>query len=227
MTTMTSAPRGGFGYRHPRMRLTGLLAAPMAWLVIIYLGSLAALFLTAFWSVDDFTGQLVKTFTMKNFQQVFTNSAYYGVIFRTLGIALLTTAFCMVLALPLGTVKSRIHRGRLALRDRLEGSMGLFDGVATPGRCGTGATADIAEMMGWPVLLVIDPSGQAQTAAALADADAVLFVVGHEIGHVELGLAGDVRGKGPRLRVALLHEEQVDEGAVARPGDVGEEATVA
>ncbi|MGY4427327.1 cobyrinic acid a,c-diamide synthase [Bradyrhizobium sp. JR6.1] len=49
-----------------------------------------------------------------------------------------------------------------------EGSMGLFDGVATRGVAGTGATADIAEMMGWPVLLVIDPSGQAQTAAAVA-----------------------------------------------------------
>ncbi len=50
----------------------------------------------------------------------------------------------------------------------IEGSMGLFDGVATPGRCGTGASADLAEMMGWPVLLVLDPSGQAQTAAAVA-----------------------------------------------------------
>jgi len=49
-----------------------------------------------------------------------------------------------------------------------EGSMGLFDGVAARGVAGTGATADIAEMMGWPVLLVIDPSGQAQTAAAVA-----------------------------------------------------------
>ncbi|MCA6121438.1 cobyrinate a,c-diamide synthase [Bradyrhizobium sp. WSM 1704] len=49
-----------------------------------------------------------------------------------------------------------------------EGSMGLFDGVAARGASGTGATADIAEMMGWPVLLVIDPSGQAQTAAAVA-----------------------------------------------------------
>jgi cobyrinic acid a,c-diamide synthase len=49
-----------------------------------------------------------------------------------------------------------------------EGSMGLFDGVAARGISGTGATADIAEMMGWPVLLVIDPSGQAQTAAAIA-----------------------------------------------------------
>ncbi len=82
MTTMTTAPRGGFGYRHPRMRLAGLLAAPMVWLVVIYLGSLAALFLTAFFAVDDFTGQLVKTFTLKNFQQVFSNSAYYGVILR-------------------------------------------------------------------------------------------------------------------------------------------------
>jgi cobyrinic acid a,c-diamide synthase len=50
----------------------------------------------------------------------------------------------------------------------IEGSMGLFDGVAIPGRCGTGASADLAEMMGWPVLLVLDPSGQAQTAAAVA-----------------------------------------------------------
>jgi cobyrinic acid a,c-diamide synthase len=49
-----------------------------------------------------------------------------------------------------------------------EGSMGLFDGVAIEGACGTGASADLAAMMGWPVLLVLDPSGQAQTAAAVA-----------------------------------------------------------
>src|ERR1700742_61319 len=50
----------------------------------------------------------------------------------------------------------------------VEGSMGLFDGAATPGQCGTGASADLAAMMGWPVLLVLDPTGQAQTAAAVA-----------------------------------------------------------
>jgi cobyrinic acid a,c-diamide synthase len=49
-----------------------------------------------------------------------------------------------------------------------EGSMGLFDGVAASGVSGTGTTADTAAMMGWPVLLVIDPSGQAQTTAAVA-----------------------------------------------------------
>lgn len=49
-----------------------------------------------------------------------------------------------------------------------EGSMGLFDGVAAKGATGTGAAADLAALMGWPVVLVIDASGQAQTAAAVA-----------------------------------------------------------
>jgi cobyrinic acid a,c-diamide synthase len=66
------------------------------------------------------------------------------------------------------TIEALAARGADADLVLAEGSMGLFDGVAAPGVSGTGATADIAEMMGWPVLLVIDPSGQAQTAAAVA-----------------------------------------------------------
>lgn len=49
-----------------------------------------------------------------------------------------------------------------------EGSMGLFDGVATPGATGTGASAETAARFGWPVVLVLDVSGQAQSAAATA-----------------------------------------------------------
>lgn len=49
-----------------------------------------------------------------------------------------------------------------------EGSMGLFDGVAQAGAFGTGASADIAALMGWPVVLVLDVGGQAQSAAAIA-----------------------------------------------------------
>jgi cobyrinic acid a,c-diamide synthase len=55
-----------------------------------------------------------------------------------------------------------------------EGSMGLFDGVASPGEFGTGASADIAAMMGWPVVLVLDVSGQAQSAAAIAHGFALM-----------------------------------------------------
>lgn len=49
-----------------------------------------------------------------------------------------------------------------------EGSMGLYDGVASAGGTGHGASADIARRMGWPVILVVDVSGQAQSAAATA-----------------------------------------------------------
>lgn len=49
-----------------------------------------------------------------------------------------------------------------------EGSMGLFDGVASPGATGTGTSAETARRMGWPVVLVLDVSGQAQSAAATA-----------------------------------------------------------
>ena len=65
----------------------------------------------------------------------------------------------------LDTLASRADDADLILA---EGSMGLFDGVARPGAAGNGASADIARRMGWPVVLVIDISGQAQSAAATA-----------------------------------------------------------
>ena len=71
-------------------------------------------------------------------------------------------------AMTRDTIHSLVARGADADLILAEGSMGLFDGVAVPGASGTGASADLAAMMGWPVLLVLDPSGQAQTAAAVA-----------------------------------------------------------
>lgn len=55
-----------------------------------------------------------------------------------------------------------------------EGSMGLFDGVATDGECGNGASAHLAALTGWPVVLVLDTSGQAQSAAAVAKGFALM-----------------------------------------------------
>ena len=50
----------------------------------------------------------------------------------------------------------------------VEGSMGLFDGAPAAGRAGIGATADLAALTGWPILLLLDVTGQAQSAAATA-----------------------------------------------------------
>ena len=111
MTTTTATHRG-YWYRHPNLRLAGLLSAPMAWLVVVYLGSLAALFITAFWQVDDFTGQIVRTFTLENFQLVFTTPAYLTTVARTLGIALLVTLLCLVIALPLSFFMARVASRR-------------------------------------------------------------------------------------------------------------------
>jgi len=55
-----------------------------------------------------------------------------------------------------------------------EGSMGLFDGVIRDGECGNGASAHLAALTGWPVVLVLDTSGQAQSAAAVAKGFALM-----------------------------------------------------
>lgn len=111
-TAAATAPTGGFGYRHPRAKLVGLLGAPMAWLVVVYLGSLAALFLTAFWTVDGFTGAVVRTFTFDNFIDVFTTPAYLQVMLRTIGIAISVTILCLILAVPVAYFMARVapHR---------------------------------------------------------------------------------------------------------------------
>nr|WP_323041597.1 cobyrinate a,c-diamide synthase [Gemmobacter sp.] len=69
-------------------------------------------------------------------------------------------------AMPGGLLAAQLARGGdMAVA---EGSMGLFDGVAMPGASGTGASADMAALTGWPVVLVLDVSGAAQTVGALA-----------------------------------------------------------
>src|SRR5260370_35650564 len=49
-----------------------------------------------------------------------------------------------------------------------EGVMGLFDGASTRGQSGSGTTADLASLLGWPVVLGLDVTGQTETAAAVA-----------------------------------------------------------
>ncbi len=99
-------------HRRPGLRVTGLLALPMFWLVVAYLGSLALLFITAFWKVDDFTGLLSRTFTLDNFATLFTTPAYRGLVLRTVGIAAAVTLLCGVLALPVSFFVARIAPSR-------------------------------------------------------------------------------------------------------------------
>jgi putative spermidine/putrescine transport system permease protein len=99
-------------HRHPRLRLVLLLAAPMLILVVVYLGALAVLLLSAFWSTDTFTGDIVKSFTLDNFRDVVTSSTYRTVIVRTVLVALAVTVICALLAFPMAFYMAKVASPR-------------------------------------------------------------------------------------------------------------------
>lgn len=116
MSTQTALPRRRLStalYRHPRARLASLLALPMAWLVGVYIVSLALMLVTAVWTTDPFTSRVKPGFTLENFQQLFTVPAYAGTALRTLGIALAVTAICAVFAVPLAVFMAKVAGPRL------------------------------------------------------------------------------------------------------------------
>lgn len=103
-------PAAAWMYRHPRARLALLLVLPLSWLMLAYLGSLAALFVTAFWTVDEFTGQVVRGFTLANFQELLTDPAYYGVALRTIGIAATVTVLAALIGMPMAFYMARVAK---------------------------------------------------------------------------------------------------------------------
>jgi putative spermidine/putrescine transport system permease protein len=100
-------------HAHPRVRLGLLLALPLLWLVVIYLGSLGVLFLNAFWSRDPFTSLVVREFTLDNFVTLLTTEVYRTVTIRTVTMALLVTLTCIVLAYPIAYYMARVASSRV------------------------------------------------------------------------------------------------------------------
>ncbi len=99
-------------HRHARLRLALLLSAPLFWLVVVYLTSLALLFVAAFWQLDSFTSALIKEPTLDNVKEVLTNPIYRQLALRTVGVASLVTVFCIMLALPAAFYAAKIARRR-------------------------------------------------------------------------------------------------------------------
>ena len=100
-------------YRRPRVRLGLLLAGPVGWLVVAYLGSLAVLFLNAFWTRDPFTGLVIREATLENFAEVVRDPLYRTVTLRTVGMALAVTITCIVLAFPIAFYMARVASPRV------------------------------------------------------------------------------------------------------------------
>jgi putative spermidine/putrescine transport system permease protein len=104
-----------FLWRRPWLKAGALLVPPVAWFVLIYLLALAALFVSAFWSVDPFTTELIKwkNWNLDNFRTIFENSAYRSIAFRTVWMAAAVTAADILLALPMAYYMARVASPRV------------------------------------------------------------------------------------------------------------------
>jgi len=107
----------GLFHGRPRLQVGALLAGPVGWLVIGYLGSLAVLLAAAFWSVDAASGELVQTFSLENFQTLLDEPVYKDIVGRTVLIAALVTVTDAILAFPIAFYMAKLasRRGKAIL----------------------------------------------------------------------------------------------------------------
>jgi putative spermidine/putrescine transport system permease protein len=100
-------------WRRPWLRAIALLLPPLGWMVVFYLAALAVLFVSAFWSIDSFTGKLTHVWTWTNFDTVFTDKTYREIAWRTIWMAAAVTVTDAVIAFPFAYFMARVAGPRL------------------------------------------------------------------------------------------------------------------
>src|SRR3954462_1366332 len=102
-----------FVHDHVWLRLVALLSLPALWLVVAYLGSLCAMLVAAFWSLNDFTGAISHTTTLDNFRTLVTEDVYRRIALRSITVAALVTVVDAVLAVPMAYYMAKVASPRL------------------------------------------------------------------------------------------------------------------
>jgi putative spermidine/putrescine transport system permease protein len=100
-------------FRRPWLRAGLLLSAPSAWFLFIYLAALFLLFLSALWTVDSFSGKIVHSWTLSNFETLIKTPVYRTIALRTIGIAAAVTVTDILLAVPFAFFAARLAPQRL------------------------------------------------------------------------------------------------------------------
>ncbi|TIR75504.1 MAG: ABC transporter permease [Mesorhizobium sp.] len=98
-------------WRRPILLLLLMLLPPLLWLGIVYIGSLFALLLQSFFSIDEFSGLINREFTLKTYGDLF-QAANLDIILRTVTMAALVTLASAVIAFPIAYYAARYARGR-------------------------------------------------------------------------------------------------------------------
>ena len=102
----------GLFHGRPRLQVGTLLAGPLGWLVIGYIGSLAVLLVAAFWSVDSLSGEINRALTSANFDTLTSDSVYRDVAQRTILVAAAVTLTCALLAFPIAFYMAKVAKPR-------------------------------------------------------------------------------------------------------------------
>ena len=100
----------GVFWRKPRLLLLLLITPPLLWLGVVYLGSLAALLLQSFYSIDEFSGVVKEEFTLKTYAELF-RAQNLDIILRTVLMATAVTLACAILAFPIAYYAARYAKG--------------------------------------------------------------------------------------------------------------------
>jgi len=100
-------------WRRPWLKVAALLALPLLAFALVYLGSLVALFISSFWTVDSFTGKVVHTWSFANFSTLIHDPIYRRIAFRTIWIAAAVTVTDAILAFPLAYFMARLATTRM------------------------------------------------------------------------------------------------------------------
>ena len=108
---MSSVAR--FLWRRPRLQLSLLLAGPVGWLVVAYLGSLAVLFVASLWQLDDFSGEIVHDYGFQNFKELAETPVYRTIVLRTVAIAAAVTVTDALLAFPIAFYMAKVATPRV------------------------------------------------------------------------------------------------------------------
>jgi putative spermidine/putrescine transport system permease protein len=114
-TSLPAQPRATLGrrvyawlHRHRGVQAALLLAPPAGWFGVVYLGSLALLLVTAFWTFDGVTGRVVHAWTVDNFVQLVNQPAFRTVAIRTIAFAAAVTLADMVIAFPIAYYMAQV-----------------------------------------------------------------------------------------------------------------------
>ncbi|MBI2333149.1 MAG: ABC transporter permease [Chloroflexi bacterium] len=99
-------------YLRPKLVLALLLLPPLIWFLVVYIGSLITLLINSFFSLDSFTGQIVREFTLKTYAKLFDPSNMM-IFARTTVMAALVTFTCALLAFPLSYYMARFASPRM------------------------------------------------------------------------------------------------------------------